>query len=55
MKTLKYNLEQIRLNLNIMNLNFKTLENSIKTVIVLTILVVGVSATVHELINPTNF
>ena len=41
--------------LNDLNLNFKTLENSIKTIIVLTILVCGIAATVHEIINPTNF
>lgn len=41
--------------LNDLNLNFKTIENSIKTIGTLTILVVGIIYTVSMVVNPVEF
>ena len=39
--------------LNDLNLNFKTLKNGIKTIIVISIIVVGVCAVMHEILYHT--
>jgi len=38
--------------LNDLNLNFKNFENSVKTVLVLVIIICGVSALIYEILNP---
>jgi len=38
--------------LNDLNLNFKNLENSVKNIVVLLIIICGVSAVIFEILNP---
>ena len=55
MKNLKYKIEAIRLTANEYNFNFKTIENSIKTIGSILLLISFSILILNEIINPSIF
>ena len=55
MKTLKYKIEVLRLTANEYNFNFKTIENSIKTIGSILLLISFSILILNEIINPSIF